>query len=151
MWMNCSMLCKLSIFQAWVGLHFSVLTQRVLHNGKILLKFFYDFLWFVMLFLLVQGRWRLKPLCLGCMYLYVSMAQQQGMVATLSYPAFVGPSLPVINTQQSSPNSFNEFGIWPKWLLPLLHFGDLGGAITCYFQIDQNGTVGTGRGKCPNS
>jgi len=37
------MLGKLSILQAWVGLHFSVLTQRVLHNGKILQKFFYDF------------------------------------------------------------------------------------------------------------
>ena len=98
-------------------------------------------LWFVMLFLLVQGRWRLKPLCLGCMCLYVSMAQQQGMVETLSYPAFVGPSSPAINTQQSSLNFFNEFSIWPKWLLPPLHFSDFRGAIMCYCRIDQNGTV----------
>ena len=28
----------------------------------------------------------------------------------------------------------NEFGTWPKWPLPLLHFGNLGGAIMCYGQ-----------------
>ena len=37
--------------------------------------------------------------------------------------------------------SFYGFSTWPKWLLQLLHFGIFGVAVTCYCQIDRNGTV----------
>jgi len=90
MCVDCSILGNFSISQAWAGLHFNVITHKVLHSSKIPAEFLYNFFAFFKAFFM---------------------------------------------------NFFNEFGSWPKWLLPPLHFGHLGGVITCYCQIDRNGTV----------
>ena len=35
----------------------------------------------------------------------------------------------------------DDFSILPKFVLPVLHFGDLECCMTCYCQIEQNTTV----------
>jgi len=50
--MDCSILGNFSISQAWAGLHFNVITHKVLHSSKIPAESLYEFFAFVTNFLM---------------------------------------------------------------------------------------------------